>query len=62
MKYRVHVSSRPAPGLTFYDGHVDVDAEDLEQAEQRALDKLKRGAFPDRSRSDWRIRQVEGLP
>lgn len=59
MKYRVHLHSKPAPGLTFYDGHVDVDAEDAEQAEDAAFAKLRRTAFPDRSRADWRITKVE---
>lgn len=61
MKYRVHMHS--VPGMyEVYDGHVDVEASSVEQAEDRALDKLKRGAFPDRSRFDWRITKIETMP
>ncbi len=57
-KYRVWI--RSVPGMyAQYDGKVDVYAEDTEQAEERALRELKRGAFPDRGASMWKIERVE---
>lgn len=61
MLYRVHLHS--VPGMwEFYDGHVDVNADDPEDAVERALDKLRRGAFPDRPRDGWRVEKVECRP
>lgn len=57
--YRVHLHSDPAPGSTFYRVHVDVFADDEDDAIGRALDKLRRGAFPDRGRGSWVIDRVE---
>jgi hypothetical protein len=47
--------------MAYYDGHVDVWAEDEEQAEERAISKLQRTAFPDRGRSCWRVVSIERL-
>jgi hypothetical protein len=51
------------PGMwTFYEGKVDVFAENDEQAIDRALEDLRRGAFKDRpSRDSWVIESVERL-
>ena len=59
-KYRVWI--RSVPGFyAQYDGKVDVLAEDEDQAKERALMELKRGAFPDRGRSMWRVERVEKI-
>lgn len=59
-KYRVWVRSTPG-FYEQYDGKVDVFAEDEEQARERALRELRRGAFPDRGPSMWKIERVEVL-
>ena len=61
LDYRVHLSSKPAPGSTYYSGYVDVFATDEEDAISRAITKLKRGAFPERNSSSWIIGEVELL-
>lgn len=61
MNYRVHLHSKPSPSQTFYDGYMDVSAEDEEHAIDVALRLLKRGNFRERSSSDWRVEQVEAL-
>lgn len=59
-KFRVWI--RSVPGFyEQYDGKVDVFAEDEAQARTRALQELKRGAFPDRGASMWRIERVERI-
>lgn len=56
--YRVHM--RSVPGFyEQYDGHVDVRAHNDDEAIERAFRDLKTGAFPDRSRSMWRVVSVE---
>lgn len=61
MKYRVWMHSRPGM-WTFYEGKVDVFAENDEQAVVRALEDLRRGTFKDRpSRDSWVIERVERL-
>lgn len=42
-----------------YDGKVTVYADNDEDAIDMALLKLKRGAFPDRSRDMWIVEKVE---
>ncbi len=42
-----------------YRGHVDVVADDHQAAVQRALLKLKTGAFKERDDSMWMIEKVE---
>lgn len=59
-QYRVWMHSKPG-FWEHYDGHVDVWAEDPQQAEEKALDKLKRGNFPERGRSSWTIDRIEVL-
>lgn len=56
--YRVYLHSKPGH-WTYYDGHVDVVADNEEDAEQRAKDKLRRTAFPDRWSSSWIVDKVE---
>jgi hypothetical protein len=59
-KYRVWI--RSVPGFyTQYDGYVDVYADFEEEAIEFAFLKLKRGAFPDRNSSMWRVESVEVL-
>jgi len=60
-RFRVHMHSPPTPGWTFYEGHVDVFAEDLDQAEERARSELRRGAFRDRPASSWVVDQIEAM-
>lgn len=56
-KYEVWLKS--VPGFyEQYDGKVTVFAESDEEAENLAFIKLKNGAFPDRSRSMWRVEKV----
>lgn len=61
MNYRVYLHSTPSPGMEYYDGYVDVVADDEEQAVDRAMDKLSRTSFPDRNRSCWRVDRVERI-
>lgn len=59
-KYKVWM--RSVPGFyAQYDGAVEVYAKDDDDAVDRAFEKLKRGAFPDRSRSMWKVEKVERL-
>ena len=44
-----------------YDGFVEVNASDDRQAIDRAFQKLRSRAFPDRDRSFWRVEKVERL-
>lgn len=60
MNFRVWIRS-VAGFYAQYDGYVDVYADDIEQAEERAFLKLKRGAFPDRSRDMWNVEKIEVL-
>jgi hypothetical protein len=58
MSYRVWI--RSVPGFyAQHDGYVDVVAHDVEDAVRKALDKLRRTSFPDRTRDMWRIEKVE---
>ncbi len=51
---------RSVPGMyEQYNGKVKVYAKDEEEAVDRALDRLRRGAFPDRDRSMWRVEKIE---
>lgn len=57
---RFRVWIRSVPGFyAQYDGYKDVYAEDAEQAKERALRELRRGAFPDRNDSMWRVERIE---
>ena len=59
-RYSVHLSSRPG-FYAQYSGAVKVWAEDEDEAIERAFSELKRGAFPDRGRSMWRVEKVERI-
>lgn len=59
MSYRVFLQSSPSPGSAFYSGHVDVNAENEDDAAERAKDKLKRTSFPDYPRNTWKVLAVE---
>lgn len=62
MTKKYHVWLRSVPGFyEQYDGKVSVYARDDDEAIELAFDKLKRGAFPDRSRSMWRVEKVERI-
>ena len=57
-EYRVYIKS--VPGFyAQYNGHVDVFADDVGEAVEKALLKLKRGAFKDRSSDMWKIIKIE---
>lgn len=56
-KFEVWLRSVPGP-FAQYDGKVDVWAEDSEEAVEAAFLKLKRGAFPERSRGSWKVEKV----
>lgn len=60
-KYRVRLHSRSGV-WEFYEGHVDIYADNEEEAASLAVDKLKRTSFPDRPRTSWRIDSVEVAP
>jgi hypothetical protein len=60
-RYRVHLRSVPSPAWTFYEGYVDVWADDSEDAVERALNELRRTSFRDRPRDGWRVARVERL-
>lgn len=57
-KYRVWMRSRPG-FYAQYDGKVDVCADNEDQAIERAFAELKRGAFPERGPSMWKVDRVE---
>lgn len=58
--YRVWL--RSVPGFyAQYDGYVDVNADDAEDAKRRAVRELQRTSFPDRSASMWRVEKVAEL-
>ena len=59
-KYRVWLRSKPG-FYEQYDGHVDVDAESIDDAPRVALDKLRRGVFSDRNSAMWNIEKVDNL-
>ena len=56
--YKVWLRSRPG-FYAQYDGKVEVIAIDEDDAVKKALAKLKRGAFPDRDNSMWKVEKVE---
>jgi hypothetical protein len=56
-KYRVHMHSKPG-FWEFYKGHVDVYAENDEDAERRAIRELATGAFQDRGPGAWVVESV----
>ena len=57
-KYKVWLRSK-AGFYEQYNGHVDVVANNDNDAISRAFFKLKTGAFPDRDSSMWRVEKVE---
>jgi len=60
-RFRVELRSAPGP-WTFYSGHVDVLAADIDSAFLEAVQKLARTSFPDRpSVSSWRCLGVSLL-
>lgn len=56
--YHVFYHSKPAPGLTFYEGSTKVWASSAKDAEGSAKLKLKCDAFPERSLESWVIDRV----
>ena len=58
MKYKVKMQSRPG-FYAQYGGYVTVYANNEEEAVDAAFRELKRGAFPDRGRSMWRVEEVK---
>lgn len=56
-KYKVELRSKPGM-YEQYEGTVEVSAADDTHAIEMAFRKLKRGAFPDRSRSMWKVISV----
>ena len=57
---RLHAGTQP-PRARHRLPVVLVVAETIEDAEDAAFLKLRRGAFPDRSRSAWKVDKVETL-
>jgi len=56
--YKVSVESKPG-FYTQYKTIISVFAECDETAKNKALRKLKTGAFPDRSNSMWTVTKIE---
>jgi hypothetical protein len=56
--YRVWMHSRPAMGREFYEGKVDVRAENDEQAEEYAIQRAARV----HGHRDWSVVKVERGP
>lgn len=56
-KYRVQLSSKPGM-WEYYDGHVDVWADNDSEAETLAVKKLAMGAFKDRGYNAWNVKSV----
>jgi hypothetical protein len=63
VKYRVFLSSKPSPGWEYYDGYVDVWAENAENAVDIAIRKLAgpNGTFPERGYAAWNVKRVESI-
>jgi hypothetical protein len=59
-RYRVYLHSQA--GWEHYAGYVEVVAATDEEAEERAKDRLARGAFRERPRSSWLVERVEPWP
>lgn len=57
-RYIVHMRSKAGP-VEQYSGQVEVFANDAAGAKEAAVLKLKRGAFPDRSRDMWKFTDIE---
>lgn len=57
-KYNVWIRSKPG-FYAQYDGKVTVFADNDDEAIEKALLKLKRGAFQDRDNSMWLVERVE---
>jgi hypothetical protein len=58
MEWKIEIASTPG----FYEqyrGAVTVQADTVEEAIDRAFDRLRRGAFPDRGRSQWKVLKAE---
>lgn len=60
-KYRVWMHTKPAPGVEYYEGYVDVYADDSESAVQAAKRKLVNGAFFDRISGSFVADRIEIL-
>lgn len=54
-EYRVFMHSRPAMGRTFYDGKVDVRADDEDKAIEQAISRAARV----HGHRDWKVERVE---
>lgn len=55
--YRVNLRSKSG-FWEQYSGHVDVLAESYDDAVERAIDRLRRGAFFDRPRDAWIVERI----
>lgn len=59
---RYKVTVRSVPGIyEQYNGNVNVWARDTDHAKEQAFRHLKRGAFPDRDKTMWKVEKVESL-
>lgn len=57
MKLRVWMHSRPAMGRTFYDGKVDVEADDFDEAREAAISRAARI----HGHRDWVVEKIESI-
>lgn len=55
--YKVHLYSKPG-FYTYYEGYIEVNADNDDEAVNRAFMKLKK-TFPDRTRDMWVIEKIE---
>ncbi len=60
-KYRVWLTVKGGMGMEWYDGHVDVYADNDEEASEKAKRQLKRNTFRERSLNSFRVDKVERL-
>lgn len=58
-RYRVYMHTTPSPGLYYYEGHVDVVAEDEDSAGPAAIAKARNGAFKDYGPNCFMIDRIE---
>jgi hypothetical protein len=59
-KFRVSIASKSG-FYAQYSGDVEVFARSSSEAQEKAFEKLRKGAFPDRSRDMWKVNGIEVL-
>jgi len=56
--YRVYLTSKPSPGLSYYSQARTVYGRNEEEAVIRAKAQMRTGVFKDRGADAWHVREV----